>query len=90
MADARAHDFDLAQLLPGSFYCLGCAKRLCEGVTSLPGVLSSGCDIDTGTLSVTHDPKLLGVRDLESRVRLLAREVSEAVGHATYRLTGLD
>ncbi len=90
MSAPRTHDFDLMSLLAGPFYCTGCAERLCSGLAALPGVVSTGCDFEAGTLTVTHDPKILGPHDLESTVSRLAHEVSDQVGHATYRITGLD
>jgi hypothetical protein len=46
--------------------------------------------MEAGTLEVTHDPRSLAHRDLEAAMRRIAAEASDGVGHAAYRLTGLD
>lgn len=90
MAGQRIHVFDLTKLLSGTHYCTGCAERVCGAAAALDGVLAAECDMDAGTLEVTHDPRSLSARDLEAAVRRIAVEASDGVRHAAYRLTGLD
>lgn len=82
--------FNLPDLLPGPYYCLECAGRLCAAISRETGVLESGCDKVLGTLEVAYDPSKLDEEALAGRVRLLALEILGAVEHATYRVTGLD
>ncbi|MHB1342405.1 MAG: hypothetical protein ACYC77_01225 [Coriobacteriia bacterium] len=84
------HVFNLPDLLPGPYYCLECAGRLCAAISREPGVLESGCDKALGTLEVAFDPSKLDETALAGRVRLLGLEILGAVEHATYRVTGLD
>jgi hypothetical protein len=90
MAEPRIHVFDLTTLLTGAFYCAGCAERVCAATSGLAGVSDAACDIEGGTLEVTHDPKALPPGELDAQVKRFALEVSDSVGHASYRLTGLD
>lgn len=89
-ADRANRAFDLQALLPGPYYCLECAGRLCSAVSREPGVLESVCDEAGGTLDVVYDPSQTSEQALADRVRLLGLEVIGAVEHATYRVTGLD
>jgi hypothetical protein len=90
MTETRTQEFDLAALLPGSHLCAECASRLCTGVSHLPGVLESGCDIEAALLRVEHDPALLASAELTASLERLAAEVTVGVEHAAYRVTGLD
>lgn len=86
----REPPYDLRGLLTGTFYCQDCAARLCEQVSRLPGVLETECHIDDGVLGVTYDPAIARADELDSAVERLAFETTGSVGHAAYRLTGLD
>jgi copper chaperone CopZ len=90
MASPHIHEFDLASLLPGERYCPACAGRVCDSLSGLDGVLESGCDLESGTLSVTRDPKRLSASALETAIRRIAVEAADGVAHAAYRITGLD
>lgn len=90
MSERTTHVFDLQALLPGPYYCLECAGRLCAAISREPGVVESGCDKELGTLEVAYDPGAISESALTERVRLLGLEILGAVEHATYRVTGLD
>ena len=90
MAESLTRTFDLAKLLSGPYYCTGCAGRVCEGVEAFPGVSSTRCDLEAGTLEVSYDPAEVNVRELERVVEHLALEAADRVAHAAYRVTGLD
>ncbi|MBF4510475.1 MAG: hypothetical protein ISP10_08390 [Aeromicrobium sp.] len=82
--------FDLRSLLPGEYYCAGCAERVCERARTVDGVTTVSCDLEEGVLSVGLDTRLLAESDLEPLVRRLVLEETGRVGHVAYRLTGLD
>lgn len=82
--------FDLTRLLPGPRYCAGCAQRVCEVLSREPGVLEARCDPEEGALTVTYDRRRLASGSAEEMVRRLALDEAGAVGHAVYRLEGLD
>lgn len=81
---------DLRALLPGDYYCAGCAGRVCEAVAALVGVSDVGCDLDEGVLTVSYGQKAFSAAEIEAQVVRLALEETGQVGHAVYRLTGLD
>ena len=82
--------FDLSTILPGPRHCVACAGRVCDGVLELEGVLDTDCDAEAGTLDVTYDPAVVPLAPLQLAVQRLALEAAGSVGHATYRLEGLD
>lgn len=92
MADEslRTERFDLRALLPGPQHCIACAERICAGVRELDGVIGASCNAEAGELEVTFAPAVLLPERLRLDVERRALEESDAVGHAVYRLTGLD
>lgn len=82
--------FELQALLPSPYYCLGCAERVCGAISKVSGVMNSRCTPEEGELEITYDPAVVTGGELAERIRALALEVTGAVGHAMYRLTGLD
>jgi len=82
--------FELQALLPSPFYCLGCAERVCGAISKVPGVLSSTCVPEAGELTITYDSEVVSGGELSDRIRSLALEITGGVGHAMYRLSGLD
>jgi len=88
--DLTTRSFDLTRLLPGPRYCAGCAGRVCRGLDDVPDVLETRCDLEGGTLTVTYDPESLEERSLEELAERLALDEAGVVGHAVYRLEGLD
>lgn len=90
MSEPRTHEFDLVAMVPGPRYCTGCAERVCARTAELDGVEHSTCDPEAGMLTVTYLPGEVSVHVLEEQIRRLALEETDSVGHAAYRLTGLD
>lgn len=90
MAHESEREFDLRKLLPGDFYCAGCAGRVCEVMTALDGVLEAECDLEGGTLTVRFEPKAISSADLEALVTRAVLDETGRVAHAAYRVTGLD
>lgn len=82
--------FDLTRMLPGPQHCVACAERVCAGVLELDGVADARCDAEAGELEVTYDPAVASRAQLRLAVERRALEESDSVGHAAYRLTGLD
>jgi copper chaperone CopZ len=87
---SKSYAYDLGDLLPGTYYCAECAARVCEGVSTLPGVSASECDVEAGTLTVVYDPRAVSERDLTEAITRVAVEATDRVGHAAYRVVGLD
>lgn len=90
MAEPRTHELDLKKLLPGPHYCSACARRVCEAVAGLDGVAAAGCDLESGTLTITRYGRGLSAEALAAKVRRIALEETGRVAHAAYRVTGLD
>ena len=82
--------FDLRSLLPGEYYCSGCAGRVCEAFRAIEGVADAACDLDEGVLTVIVGTRALPARELEAHITRIVLEETGRVGHATYRLAGLD
>lgn len=82
--------FHIPMVLSSPVKCAECANRLCSGVVDLPGVLSADCSPRTSEMTVTFDTSAIAVEELERRVLDLGLDVTGAVEHATYRVTGLD
>lgn len=90
MTPTARETFQLQALLPAPYYCLGCASRVCDAVRGVAGVTEAHCAAEEGALDVTYDPLAIDAEELAARVRELALSVTGAVGHAVFRLTGLD
>ncbi|PKQ20652.1 MAG: hypothetical protein CVT66_03560 [Actinobacteria bacterium HGW-Actinobacteria-6] len=90
MPPTESETFQLLALLPAPYYCAGCAERVCAQASGIGGVIEATCMAEEGSLAVTFDPLAISSERLGERVRELALEVTGAVGHAVYRLTGLD
>lgn len=86
----KTERFDLTRMLPGPQHCVACAERICAGVRELDGVADARCDAEAGELEVTYDPSVAPPTGLRIAVERRALEESDSVGHAAYRLTGLD
>jgi copper chaperone CopZ len=89
-ADVRERTFDLKALLPGDYYCTGCAERVCDALGAVAGVQQVSCDLAEGAISVSFEPQVLAPRELEAALSRLALEATDRVGHAAFRITGLD
>lgn len=90
MTPTASETFQLQALLPAPYYCVGCASRVCDAVRGIAGVTDAVCAAEEGALAVTYDPLAIDAGELAVRVRDLALSVTGAVGHAVFRLTGLD
>jgi len=90
VAHVTTRSFDLTRVLPGPRYCPGCGERVCDRLSREPGVLEARCDPEEGVLTLTYDQKRLASGSPEEMVRRLALDEAGAVGHAVYRLRGLD
>ena len=84
------HTLRLSLLVPQPAQCAACATRLRASVAELPGVSFVEVDPKAATLTVRHDTQLLSEDELEREAERLGFEIASAVGHATYKLTGLD
>lgn len=84
------HTLELPVVVPSPVYCVDCVRRLKDAVDGLAGVEFTEVDPGAGTLRVIHDTEVLSDAELETTVRSLGLEVAGAVGHAAYKVTGLD
>jgi len=82
--------FDLRDALPGERYCAACANRVCDAVREVAGIVDASCDVEAAELTVSYDPRALPVAELRRVVHRIALEAADAVGHAVYRVEGLD
>lgn len=82
--------FDLREMLPGERYCASCATRVCGSVRQLTGVLDAECDVESAELVLSYDPQTIRPTELRRVVHRVALEEADAVGHAVYRVEGLD
>lgn len=82
--------FDLRETLPGERYCAACATRVCGTVRQLAGVIDTGCDVESAELVVSFDPREIPPAELRRAIHRIALEEADAVGHAVYRVEGLD
>ena len=87
MSPSRSHTFDLTALLPGDYYCGGCAERVCGSAVEIEGVVSASCDLEEGVLVIEYLPRTIDLGELEARVRRLALEETDSVGHAAYPIS---
>lgn len=90
MPHESEHIFSLRDLLPGDYYCSGCAERVCASALEIDGVDDASCDLDAGLLTVAYEPRTISDKDLAAAVKRLALVETDRVGHAVYRVTGLD
>lgn len=90
MTPTAKETFQMQALLPAPYYCVGCAGRVCDRVGAIGGVIEATCMPEAGALEVTYDPLAISAEELAARVQELALLVTGAVGHAVYRLSGLD
>lgn len=82
--------FDLRSALPGERYCAACATRVCGSVRQFTGVIDTRCDAESAELVVSYDPRAIAVAELRRAIHRIALEEADAVGHAVYRVEGLD
>ena len=70
--------------------CSECIARLREGIEVLPGVSFAEVDERTTMLTVVHDPTVINDSQLRTEAERLGAAVAEQIGHAAYRIMGLD
>lgn len=87
---SRTERFDLTAMLPGPQHCTSCAERVCAAAGELTGVIAARCDGEAGEVEVTYDPSVLSSDAVRLALEERARVETDAVGHAAYRLEGLD
>lgn len=89
-AGTHAHALRIPVIMPSEVYCASCVDRLRAAVSALPGVESAEVDRRTGTITVVHDPEVLPEAAIEGRARQLGLDIGRGLGHAAWRVTGLD
>lgn len=82
--------FDLERLLPPDRRCAACAQRACSALSDTPGIADARCDLDEGIVSVSYDRESLTSRQVREMLVRHAYDAAESVGHAVWRLEGLD
>lgn len=76
--------------IPSPEHCSICTARLRDAVDEMPGVGSVTIDPALSLLSVTVEEGGPARDELSSQVQALGFSISQAVGHASWRLSGLD
>ncbi|MBP1779412.1 MAG: cadmium-translocating P-type ATPase, partial [candidate division NC10 bacterium] len=84
------HRFDVPVLFPDAEDCTACAERLRSRLGGVDGIAEAALDYAGRRLTLTYDPAVLPLQDLEARVREAGRELQQRFRHATLRLEGLD
>ncbi len=73
-----------------SVRCLGCAQRVCEALQDVPGVMRVDCDPTGGGVRIDYDDDRITERELTDDLDRFGYDLSTAVRHAAWRITGLD
>ncbi|MDA3936525.1 MAG: heavy metal translocating P-type ATPase [Actinomycetota bacterium] len=76
--------------IPSPEHCSVCTSRLREAVDALPGVGSVDVDPALSLLTVSIDKGGPAADELAAQVERLGFDIAQSVGHASWRLTGLD
>ncbi|MDH4139556.1 MAG: heavy metal translocating P-type ATPase [Coriobacteriia bacterium] len=76
--------------IPGGERCQACVAEIREAVDALPGVGSVEVDAGTSMLAVRFDAQAVTRETLVAEVERIGHDVSSAIGHAAWRVTGLD
>jgi Zn2+/Cd2+-exporting ATPase len=84
------HTLKLPVVMPSQVYCVECVRKLREAVDGLGGVTYTDVDPGGGVLTVMHDTDIISDDQLETTVRSLGLEIAGIVGHAAFKVTGLD
>ena len=91
MSDRTTVDrLELPVTIPSPEHCSACVERLIEAVDELPGVGSVSIDPVTSTLRATVESGVASEGSIQAAVEQAGYEVAAAVGHATWRVSGLD
>jgi len=73
-----------------SVRCERCGERACDSLAGVPGVLRTECDAAGQSVRVDFDPARVSEADLEAMLAGFGLELAASVGHAAWRITGLD
>ncbi len=73
-----------------SVRCLGCAQRVCEALQDVPGVMRVDCDPTGGAVRIDYDDERISEGELTEDLDRFGYDLSTAVRHAAWRITGLD
>lgn len=77
--------------LPKGFEeCERCVNRLKDSLLQVNGVQSVEVDPERSTMTLTYDPHLTPLEDVEKRAHSIGIELRERFQHETLNLTGLD
>lgn len=70
--------------------CERCAGRICERLSSVPGVRAASLDSAGAALRVEFDQNAVTAEFLQDEVRRIGSELARRIDHATFDLRGLD
>lgn len=70
--------------------CESCPERLRDAVTAIHGVASAEIDPTTSFLHVSYDATAVSKEQLVAETDRLGFEIGSAIGHASWRIGGLD
>ncbi len=70
--------------------CLGCAERVCQAMQDVPGVMRVECDPNGGAVRVDYDDERITESELAEDLDRFGYDLSSAIRHAAWRITGLD
>ncbi|MBI5232159.1 MAG: heavy-metal-associated domain-containing protein [Coriobacteriales bacterium] len=70
--------------------CMACAERVCESLQQVPGVGKVECNPSAGAVVVEYDAERVSEADLIAEVEHFEMTLAESVGHASWRISGLD
>lgn len=91
MSEQATATFALPHVREGSgVKCERCAERACDSLQGVPGVERVECDSASESVRVHFDPARVSEADLSALLAAYGLELSEAVRHAAWRITGLD
>jgi copper chaperone CopZ len=70
--------------------CLECANRVCEALQDVPGVARVECGSTGSDVLVEFDPGRIGEAEIAHEMRQFGLELASELGHAAWRISGLD
>lgn len=82
--------FEIPAHVDSSIRCLGCAERVCQALQEVPGVMRVECDPAGGAVRVDYDDDRITEGELAGDLDRFGYDLSSAVRHAAWRITGLD
>jgi len=84
------HEIEIPVAITSPGQCTACVLRLTQSVAALKGVSSVEIDPTGSRLHATIDETQITQADLQRAVEIAGFEVAESVGHAAWRVQGLD